>query len=184
VKAATSKEDGGGTTTARLPRFLALGALLPSLLLSHNALAVTPTLHTVVSGGVTFQHFEMALSHANTLLPDHPAIHREQLDETSDNFDYGQFEVFIPVRELTLPAMTCKSFWIVRMPMTLEKEKVADIKAKQALFFAIKKAVKSRSGAVRVVIETGDSGGCNLFFRDGPSARYIDYVGPIRRQRQ
>ncbi len=178
---ATSTRNGHGRRAARLLRDLALAALLPSLLLPQGTSAATPQLHTVVSGGVTFQHFEIELSHANTRLPDDPGIHREQLDENSDNFDYGQFEVFIPVRDLSLPAMTCKRLWIVRMPMTLDKARVADIKTKQALFVEIKKAVESRSGAVRVVLQRADNGPCNLYFRDGPGGRYVDYVGPIRR---
>jgi hypothetical protein len=67
------------------------------------------------------------------------------------------------------------------MPMTLDRSQKTSIKQKQALFYAIKRAVETKTGTVHVVVEITYSEGCNLFFRDGPGGRYIDYVGAIRR---
>ncbi len=144
------------------------------------AVANSPEIHSISKNGTTFRHFELILSSTNTLLPSDPRVRRERLDESSKNFEYGQFEVFIPANELNI-GLGCKTNYIVRMPMTLALEKTTEIKEKQALFFAIKKAVEAKAGAVRVVIEISYDKGCNLFFRSGPGGRYIDYVGPSKR---
>ncbi|MRW89031.1 hypothetical protein GJ699_03445 [Duganella sp. FT80W] len=162
----------------RLLKYVALAAIMAPLL----AVASASEIHTITRNGTKFRHFEVALSSENTLLPNALEIRRERLDENSKNFNYGQFEVFIPARDLDI-GLGCKSNYIVRMPMTIEKEKTADIKAKQAVFFAIKKAVETKTGSVRVVLEITYDKGCNLFFRDGPGSRYIDYVGPIKQKR-
>lgn len=162
----------------QLLKYAFLGAIITPLIAHASA----PKIHTITRGGTTFRHFELVLSSENTLLPNAPQIRRERLDENSKNFEYGQFEVFIPAKNLDIE-LGCKSNYIVRMPMTIEKEKDSDIKAKQALFFAIKKAVETRTGSVRVVLEITYEKGCNLFFRDGPNGRYIDYVGPIKQKR-
>jgi len=151
------------------------------LLFPVIALASPPEIHAVTGkNGIKFRHFEIQLSSENTLLPGDPKIHRKRLDEHSENFEYGQFEVFIPAKSLGL-GLGCKSNYIVRMPMTLDRSQKTSIKQKQALFYAIKKAVESKTGTVHVVIELTYNEGCNLFFRDGPGGRYIDYVGAIRR---
>jgi hypothetical protein len=115
------------------------------------AVASAPEIHTITRNGTKFRHFEVTLSPENTLLPNAPEIRRERLDANSKNFEYGQFEVFIPAKDLDI-GLGCKSNYIVRMPMTLEKEKVSDIKAKQALFFAIKKVVETKTNSVRPTI--------------------------------
>lgn len=161
-----------------MKRCALLVSLIPALLFAQP-----PEIHTI-SGkyGMRFQHFEFQFTPENTVLPGDPRLTREPLDESSENFTYGQFEVFIPAEKLTLE-MGCKRFYIVRMPMTLDRGAQDYIREKQDLFRAIKNVVVSKSGSVRAVIEitTGYEEGCNLFFRDGPRSKYIDYVGPIKR---
>jgi len=160
---------------------LSLLQLTGILLVPVIALASPPEIHTVIGkNGLKFRHFEIQLSSENTLLPGDPKNNRKRLDEYSENFKYGQFEVFIPEKSLSLE-LGCKSNYIVRMPMTLDLLQKTSITQKQALFYAIKKAVESKTGTVHVVIELTYNEGCNLFFRDGPGGRYIGYVGAIRR---
>ena len=154
--------------------------VLAALVIPVVAVANSPEIHSVNKNGTKFRHFEMMLSSTNTLLPSDPRIRRERLDESSKNFEYGQFEVFIPAKELDI-GLGCKTNYIVRMPMTLALERTTEIEEKQALFFAIKQAVEAKAGTVRVVIEISYDTGCNLFFRSGPGGRYIDYVGPSKR---
>lgn len=153
--------------------------ILGVLAIPLASLATTPEIHTITRNGTKFRHFEMTLSSSNTLLPNDPSIRRQRLDQSSKNFEYGQFEVFIPAKELDI-GLGCKTNYIVRMPMTLSLENSVEIKEKQALYFAIKKAIEAKIGAVRVVIEISYDTGCNLFFRNGPGGRYIDYVEPVK----
>ena len=154
-------------------------AIVVALLASNSSYGVTPRVHTIVNKGTVFEHFEVVLSKKNLLLP-REVKNRERLDETTDNFKYGQFEVFIPTRLLTLP-LNCKGNYIVRMPQTLDEDKAA-IKRKQALYYTIRDARTSGEGAVRVVLAMVDNEGyaCNLFFRDDRRGRYVDYVGKLR----
>lgn len=132
-----------------------------------------------MSNGVVFQHFEFALSESNVLLPKE-IKNRERLDETADNFKYGQFEVFIPAKFLTLP-LKCKGNYIVRMPQTLDEDR-AEIERKQSLYYSIRDAKETNKKMVRVVLEMTNASGyaCNLFFRDDEKGRYVDYLGRIR----
>jgi len=169
------------TIRQAMRKTLSLLQMTGMLLVPVMALAGPPEIHAVTGkNGVKFRHFEIHLSSENTLLPGDPKINRKRLDEYSENFEYGQFEVFIPAKSLSL-GLGCKSHYIVRMPMTLGLGQKTSIKQKQELFYAIKKAVESKTGTVHVVIELTYNEGCNLFFRDGPGGHYIGYVGAIRR---
>jgi hypothetical protein len=154
-------------------------AILMAFFASNSSYGVTPKIHTIVNRGTVFQHIEIELSKRNILLP-RDIANREQLDETTDNFKYGQFEVFIPAKFLTLP-LHCKGNYIVRMPQTLDGNR-AEIERKQALYYAIRDAKTGRKKAVRVVLEMSRAEGyaCNLFFRDDAQGRYVDYVGKIK----
>jgi hypothetical protein len=154
-------------------------ALLAALFASSASYGVTPKIHTVVNKGMVFQHFEIELSASNILLPK-DIKNRERLDDTAVNFKYGQFEVFIPAKTLTLP-LKCKGNYIVRMPQTLDKNR-REIERKQSLFYAIRDAKIANKKPVRIVLEMSNYEGyaCNLFFRDGGEGRYVDYVGKIR----
>lgn len=142
--------------------------------------AAKPVVHTVMTNGVAFHHFEIELSAANTLLPK-DVKGRDHLDDSSrGHFDNGQFEVFIPAKHLDL-GLACKNRFIVRMPMTLDADK-PEVKRKQSLFYAIKKAVETGQGSVSVVLELQRDPyyACNLFFRTNGAGRYVDYVGKIK----
>jgi hypothetical protein len=149
--------------------------------LSFSTMAVTPDIVTVTGkNGVKSRHFAFSLNKDNVLLPREVSSQRERLDETAENFQYGQFEVFVPAQALQLP-MGCKTNYIVRMPQTLDLESTAEIKAKQALFSALKDVRSGKLEQQSVVIEMNYGKGCNLFFRSGSGGRYVDYVGPVRR---
>lgn len=127
--------------------------------------------------GIRFRHFGFELTRGNLLLP--ASIRgREALDETAENFRYGQFEVFVPVRALSL-GTGCKGLFIVRMPQTLDLAKTEEIAAKQDLFTRIREVAEGGREKLAVVIELGDSP-CNLFFRADSGGAYVDYTGPLR----
>lgn len=142
--------------------------------------AVEPKIYTVVSKGVTFRHFEVELSSKNTVLPRNISG-RERLDDKSENFKYGQFEVFVPPTWLSLPNR-CKNNYIVWMPQTLDEDK-HEIERKQTLYYRIQHAHHDSTKVVPVVLGlSGDPAyACNLFFRTDSRGRYIDYVGKLRR---
>jgi hypothetical protein len=153
--------------------------VLLSLLVSNPSYGIEPKVHTVESKGTVFRHFEIELSVSNTLLPKE-INSRERLDDTADNFKYGQFEVFIPAKYLKLP-LRCKGNYIVRMPQTIDGDK-QEIERKQSLYYAIRDARQGRSESLRVVLEMSYAPGyaCNLFFREDGKGKYIDHVGKIR----
>jgi hypothetical protein len=154
-------------------------------LLSFPSMAVKPDIVTVTGKyGLKFRHFAFNLNKDNVLLPREVSMqrmHDEKLDEKADNFQYGQFEVFIPARALQL-SLGCKRNYIVRMNQTLDLKRTEEIKTKQALFYAIQQVREGKRQQVPVVIEFhyGYDKGCNLFFRTGSGGRYVDYVGPLR----
>ena len=154
-------------------------ALLAALFASNFSYGAAPKIHTIVNNGVVFQHFEFLLSESNILLPK-DIKNRDRLDETSDKFKYGQFEVFVPSKFLTLP-LKCKGNYIVRMPQTLNENEV-EIERKKSLYYSIRDATKAKKKAVRVVLEMSNASGyaCNLFFRVDGKDKYVDYVGKIR----
>lgn len=133
-------------------------ALLAALFASSSSFGLTPKIHTVTTNGAKFQHFEIEFSANNILLPQ-DVKGRQRLDDTADNFKYGQFEVFIPSIHLTLP-LKCKGNYIVRMPQTLDENR-AEIQRKQSLYYSIKDAKIKGKKAVRVVLEM--SGAVRLF---------------------
>jgi len=126
--------------------------------------------------GVEFRNFEFALTPQNTILPGDSRIKRHPLDERAEQFQNGQFEIFIPTSALEI-STGCSRYYIVRMAQTLDTNMKADIQQKQNLFYAIKSMVKSQSGSIRVVLEYPE--GCNIFFRTGRNGTYIDYVGQL-----
>lgn len=159
---------------------LVTAIILIAAFASSPSYAIEPKIYTVVRKGVAFRHFEVELSSTNTLLP-RDIRRRERLDETAENFRYGQFEVFIPPPSLTLPNR-CKGNYIVRMPQTLDQDK-QEIKRKQTLYHRISDAQHDSTKTVRVVLELSNDAdyACNIFFRTDSRGRYIDYVGEIRR---
>lgn len=152
--------------------------------------ATSPKIYEVMGkNGLHFQHFEFLFSYQNTVLPRDSRLESlnrfkaDPLDEKSDNFKYGQFEVFIPVATLNLHT-SCKKFYIVRMPQTLNIEEKAKIEKKQNLFLAIQKAVRTKKGSVKAIIDNTESAEkyspCNLYFRSNSNGDYVDYVGRLR----
>ena len=159
-------------------RAIGLGSFFLLSILISNAQASVPTIYTSKGHfGIEFKNFEFVLTPENTKLPGNAQLYREPLDEHASQFDSGMFEIFIPVTELELPTQ-CKSYYIARMPMTLDALKAADVKKKQDLYFAIKRMVEEHSGSVRVVFEYPN--GCNLYFRSGHAGAYVDYVGQLK----
>ena len=158
---------------------LEYGAIFASLFAANFSFGATPQIHTIVTKGTVFRHFEIELTENNTLLPK-DIKNRVRLDDTADNFKYGQFEVFIPANSLNLP-LKCKGNYIVRMPQTLDKNK-AEIQRKQSLYYSIEDAKTKGKKAVRVVLEMSSYPGyaCNLFFRVDGKGTYVDYVGKIK----
>ncbi|MDY0973987.1 hypothetical protein SOM61_03345 [Massilia sp. CFBP9012] len=142
--------------------------------------AVEPKIYTVVSNGVKFRHFEVDLSSTNTLLP-RDITGRERLDDTSENFKYGQFEVFIRPTSLSLPNR-CNGNYIVRMPQSIDEDG-HEVERKQKLYYQIEQAAHDPVKVVPVVLELSEDPAyaCNLFFRTDARGRHIDYVGKIRR---
>jgi hypothetical protein len=144
---------------------------------------------------IKFYHFKFKLTPENTVLPDNyrlimkgysrnPTNYRFNiLDEKSSNFKCGQFEVFIPVDLFPL-SNEKGGFMILRMAQTLTCEGRSNkfIKDKQDLFFRIKEMVKSKSGAVEVIVELPPPGYLkrNVDFRSTRS-KYIDYVGQLKK---
>jgi hypothetical protein len=159
---------------------LTSAVVLIAVFASSPSNAAEPKIYTVVSKGVIFRHFEVELSSTNTVLP-RDITGRERLDNTSENFKIGQFEVFIPPASLTLPNH-CKGNYIVRMPQTLDEDK-HEIERKQMLYYRIQHAQHDPTEVVPVVLELSNDPAyaCNLFFRTDARGRYIDYVGKVRR---
>lgn len=154
-------------------------ALLATVFASNFAYGAVPKITTVITNGTVFQHFEIELSKNNVLLPA-DVNNRERLDDSAENFKYGQFEVFISEKNLKLP-LQCKRNYIVRMPQTLNENR-DEIERKQSLYYAIKNAKIAGKKTVRVVLEISSDPdyACNLFFRSDGKGRYVDYVGKIR----
>ncbi|MFW2331611.1 MAG: hypothetical protein ACN4E2_04880 [Nitrospinota bacterium] len=129
--------------------------------------------------GIKFYHFKLELRPDNTILPDDSY-------ENSLNFkEYGQFQIFIPVKRFVLPSIVKKSkgSLILRTSQTLAGGGRSHpwIKEKQDLYFKIKKMVKSKVGSVELIVELPYD--CqietNIFVRDA-GGKYIDYVGQHR----
>lgn len=151
-------------------------AMFPEL-----AFCQEPTIHTVIGkSGIGFRHFEVELSAQNTFLHSETLVERRNFGEShGGDLQFGQFEIFIPANQLKLN-LGCKTEYNVRMPRTEDSANLSQIKQKQALWQYIKKAVDTKSGSVRVVIEIKQDSGCSLYFRTGLGGKYIDYVGTIR----
>jgi hypothetical protein len=152
--------------------------LLILIYFSSISFAAEPEIYSVTyKSGFTFQHFQFRFTLENTKMPiDFPR--RRQLDDKAENFNYGQFEVFIPAVFLELP-QACKSNYIVRMPQTLDLNQEKFIKEKQDLYYKLKKVASGSLDEYSAVIEITHKNGCNLFFRTA-KVRYIDYVGPLK----
>lgn len=151
---------------------IVLGMLLA---VCSSVWAVTPEIHSVsYKSGATFHHFQLKLTKENILLSsDFPD--RKQLNDTADNFKYGQFEIFIPAKYLQLP-MGCKSNYIARMGQTLGRGKEALIQEKQNLYKSLVEVYEGKLEAVDAVFEMTYKTGCNIFFRTS-KGKYIDYIG-------
>lgn len=148
------------------------------LLFVEKALAIEPEIHSLsYPSGIKFHHFELQLTAKNLLLPQDFA-NRAQLDEHADNFQYGQFEIFIPTAQLKLP-QNCQTNYIARMPQTLDLTQQTAIDKKQQLFFRLKDIYSGKEKPITVVFETPYSQGCNIFFRHY-RGQYIDYIGPLK----
>jgi len=172
-----------------------------SLLLSFNSFAdhienlsyeeidqlnTKPIKHTSQGKYRTYVNYHFYLTPNNTILPNDPRSpikdltdnYRDDiLDETADNFSYGQFRIFIPSNFTSLSA-EC-DFLNVSMPQTLERDdKPEAVIEKQNLYLEIKNMVESQQGYVPVVLEEFSDGyqPCKLFFRVGNS-KYVNYVG-------
>lgn len=156
-------------------RFIRL-VVIVAILLSDKSHAVTPEIHTSKGrNGIVFRHFEYVLTPDNTVLKvDHVA--RELLNENSEQFKYGQFEVLIPVNAINLPS-NCQRYFIARMPQSIDLENHQEIQSKQTLFFKIKHMLETKTGEIPVVFEYPKD--CNIFFRSS-NGRYIDYVGQLK----
>ena len=139
-----------------------------------------------------YRHMLLELTPENCLLPNDPIIikhlglsnnsqnyRKHILDEKSENFTSGQFQVYIPVSMFPLVQET-RGYMILRMPSTLSAKKTAYIKDKQDLFFRIKKMKQEQKGSVEVVVEIPDFLRRNLFFRQA-GGRYVDYVGQYKK---
>jgi len=155
---------------------IVLGILL---VVCSSTWAITPEIHSITyKSGATFHHFQLELTKENLLLPsDFPD--RKQLDDTTDNFKYGQFEVFIPAKHLQLP-MGCKSNYIARMGQTLGRGKENLIKEKQNLYKSLVEVYEGKLEAVNAVFEMTYKNGCNIFFRTS-KGRYVDYLGTVKK---
>ena len=140
-----------------------------------------------------YRHIVLELTPKNCVLPNDPIIinhlglsNRSQnyrkhiLDEKSENFKTGQFQVYIPVSMFPLVQET-KGYMFLRMPSTLSSDNTAFVTEKQELYFRIKKMIQEKKGSVQVVVEIPDGMRRNIFFRQA-SGRYIDYVGQYKKQ--
>ena len=144
---------------------------------------------------IKFYHLKFRLTPENTVLANDEKLIRKGysrnptnyrfniLDEQSDNFNCGQFEVFIPVDLFPL-SKEKRGFMILRMAQTLSCEGRTNkfIRGKQDLYFRIKEMVESGIGVVEVIVELPPPGYLerNIFFR-AARGRYIDYVGQLKK---
>ncbi len=132
-----------------------------------------------------------------TLTPDNTLLELKGYDKygiSKYEFSDGLFEIFIPKDKFPIPALNCKQYIILRMPMTLGEisQKGKYIAEKKSLFDRIKKMKETKTGNIDVVIELNpyiivknknplivELEGCNVFFREA-GGRYIDYVGQMQ----
>ena len=143
----------------------------------------------------TYKHIKLTLTSDNIVLSNDPEVvkklslsrtpqdYRQNiLDENSENFKTGQFQVYMPVNLYPLNPDT-KGYMILRMPSTLSKKPMAKeyIAQKQALYFKIVEMMAEKKGEVEVVLELSESGPRNLFFRDA-GGKYINYVGQYKKE--
>ena len=142
---------------------------------------------------IKFYHLKFRLTPENTVLANDEKLIRKGysrnptnyrfniLDEQSDNFNCGQFEVFIPVDLFPL-SKEKRGFMILRMAQTLSCEGRANkfIRGKQDLYFRIKEMVESGVGVVEVIVELPRYLERNIYFR-AARGRYIDYVGQLKK---
>jgi hypothetical protein len=164
-------------------------------------MATEPTPSEIVNGVpiyhsqgrfLVYRHINLILTPENTILSNDPRITKKLglsrkpqnyrqniLDEKSENFTSGQFQVYIPVEQFPL-AKPKKGYMILRMPSTSPSNKIF-IKEKQDLYLRIVEMIKNNTGSVSVVVEIPDSKPHNLFFRDA-RGRYVDYVGQFTRE--
>ena len=144
---------------------------------SFSSVAVEPKIHSVTyKSGATFMHFQFEFTHENIRLPK-DFSNRKQLDDSTENFKYGQFEVFIPSQYLQLP-QNCKTNYIARMGQTLELSKESEIKEKQELYFTLVEVAQGNLISKNVTFEIYYKKGCNIFFRTF-NGKYISYLGKI-----
>ena len=142
----------------------------------------------------TYRHIKLKLTPENTILPSNPEIikklgmsrthqnYRQRvLDDKSDNFNYGQFEIFIPVAAFPLVDHK-KGYMILRMPSTSSRAKKNFIEEKQNIYHRIVEMMNDKEGSVEVVVELPDPIERNIFFRDA-GGRYVDYVGQYTKKR-
>ena len=169
-------------------------------------LNMNPEAYTSQGKYKVYTHYVFYLTPTNTILPGDPrSPYQDQtsnyrddiLDEHSENFKYGQFEVFIPVKNFPFKKH-CNNTIVLRMGQThLDKNWMKDdhplidhpdletiereyIKESQDLYFKIKDMVVNNKGNVRVIIEL-HSFGCTAFFRSA-YGKYIDYTGQYIRE--
>jgi len=207
------RERGGISMDAKktkmLTSILLLGTLIIPALASGQEKYQTlagEKVYESVSNGLKFFHFRFKLTPKNTILPTderilrrgykrNPKNYRMEIgDEKSGVFEFGMFHVFIPAAQFPF-ANNTDGLIILRMPQTLtwkyeraeRKYERAEryVRAKQDLFFRIKKMVENRKGSLDVVIELPrDAEGIlmverNVYFRSGGGA-YINYVGQYK----
>ena len=148
------------------------------MILSVPSWGITPEISTVTyKSGATFHHFELELTKDILLLPkDFPE--RKQLDETTENFKYGQFEIFIPAQSLDLP-MGCKTNYIARMGQTIGRNKESLILEKQDLYRSLVDVYEGKRTSVKAVFEMSYKNGCNIFFRTS-KGKYVNYIGSAK----
>ena len=168
--------------------------LLLSSVLAQEPAEIINGIPIYHSKGVSkiYRHILLTLTPTNCLLPNDPKIvkhlglsnqnqnyRKHILDEKSDNFTTGQFQVYIPVSKFPLVNHK-KGYMILRMPSTLADNKESYISEKQELYFRIQKMMKEQKGTVDVVVELPEPIRRNLFFRDA-GGRYVDYIGQFKR---
>ena len=167
--------------------FISVFCLL-ALSVSADPIKIYETTHK----GIKFRHFSFTLTpentylpgdkHAPTCFPDGPNVNYREvcLNERATNFNYGQFEVYVPATKLNIKS-SCQNIYKLRMPQSDPSLK-SDIIIKKKLYFSIMNMVKDKAGNVDVVLQLseGRSQRCNLFFRSGQKSSYVDYIGPIR----
>ena len=143
----------------------------------------------------TYKHIKLTLTPDNIQLSNDPQVvkklslsrtpqnYRQSiLDENSEHFTTGQFQVYMPVHLFPLNPDT-EGYMILRMPSTLSTKPSAReyIAQKQELYFKIVQMMAEKKGEVEVVLELSQSGPRNLFFRDA-GGKYINYVGQYNKE--